>query len=70
MQIGVFGATGPAGSGLAARLASLGHDVLAGSRDAARAARPSRSSGTQWGERLSTLPRGGNAEAAVAPIWS
>ena len=33
MKIGVLGATGPAGGGLAARLASLGYDVIAGSRD-------------------------------------
>ena len=30
MEIGVLGATGPAGKGLAARLASVGHDVVAG----------------------------------------
>lgn len=32
MQIGILGATGPAGSGLAARLASVGFDVIVGSR--------------------------------------
>src|SRR4051812_35058641 len=32
MRIGVLGATGPAGSGLAARLASVGFDVVVGSR--------------------------------------
>src|SRR6478736_3272263 len=32
MQIGVLGATGPAGSGLAARLASVGFEVVLGSR--------------------------------------
>src|SRR6185436_5355467 len=32
MQIGVLGATGPAGSGLAARLASVGFEVVVGSR--------------------------------------
>ena len=32
MRIGILGATGPAGSGLAARLASVGHEVLFGSR--------------------------------------
>ena len=32
MQIGILGATGPAGSGLAARLASVGFDVVIGSR--------------------------------------
>ena len=40
MRIGILGATGPAGRGLAARLASVGHEVLFGSRavDKARAA--------------------------------
>ena len=33
MKIGVLGATGPAGKGLAARLADVGHEVLAGSRE-------------------------------------
>ncbi len=37
MQIGVFGGTGPAGSGLAARLASVGFDVVIGSRSKYRA---------------------------------
>ena len=32
MRIGILGATGPAGSGLAARLASVGFDVVVGSR--------------------------------------
>ena len=32
MRIGILGATGPAGRGLAARLASVGHEVLFGSR--------------------------------------
>src|SRR5207244_598291 len=40
MRIGILGATGPAGRGFAARLASVGHEVLFGSRavDKARAA--------------------------------
>jgi NADPH-dependent F420 reductase len=37
MQIGILGATGPAGSGLAARLASVGFDVVVGSRSKYRA---------------------------------
>jgi NADPH-dependent F420 reductase len=37
MQIGVLGATGPAGSGLAARLASVGFEVVVGSRSRYRA---------------------------------
>jgi NADPH-dependent F420 reductase len=35
--IGIIGGTGPAGRGLAVRLAHAGHDVIVGSRDADRA---------------------------------
>ena len=38
MKIGILGGTGPAGRGLAVRLASVGHEVVLGSRDADRAA--------------------------------
>lgn len=38
MEIGLVGGTGPAGRGLALRLASVGHDVVIGSRSALRAA--------------------------------
>lgn len=37
MNIGVIGGTGPAGRGLAVRLASVGYDVLLGSRSTERA---------------------------------
>ena len=37
MRIGILGGTGPAGSALGLRLASIGCDVLLGSRDAQRA---------------------------------
>jgi NADPH-dependent F420 reductase len=37
MRIGIFGGTGPAGSNLAARLASVGYDVVVGSRSKYRA---------------------------------
>jgi NADPH-dependent F420 reductase len=35
--VGILGGTGPAGRGVAVRLASCGHDVVIGSRDAQRA---------------------------------
>jgi NADPH-dependent F420 reductase len=35
--VGILGGTGPAGRGVALRLASAGHDVVLGSRDASRA---------------------------------
>jgi NADPH-dependent F420 reductase len=37
MQIGILGGTGPAGRGLAVRLAAAGDEVVIGSRDAERA---------------------------------
>ena len=37
MRIGILGGTGPAGRGLAVRLAAAGDDVVIGSRDADRA---------------------------------
>jgi NADPH-dependent F420 reductase len=66
MEIGVLGATGPAGRGLAARLASLGHDVLAGSRDAARSAKTVASLRERWDDRVSRLRAVTNDEAAAA----
>ena len=75
MQIGVLGATGPAGSGLATRLASLGHDVVAGSRDAARADAVVAEMHERWGDRVAGLSGGSNAEAAacdlvvLATVW-
>lgn len=65
MEIGVLGGTGPAGSGLAARLASLGHTVLIGSRDTARSAEVVDKLGELWGDRVSGLEAVGNAEAAA-----
>lgn len=38
MHVGILGGTGPAGRGLAVRLAAAGHEVTLGSRDGARAA--------------------------------
>jgi NADPH-dependent F420 reductase len=66
MQIGVLGATGPAGRGLAARLASVGHDVIAGSRDAARAEETVGKIRERWGDRVETLRAGTNADGAAA----
>jgi NADPH-dependent F420 reductase len=67
VQIGVLGGTGPAGRGLGARLASVGHDVVLGSRDPARAAAVVTEIEEQWGERVGSLAAGTNADAAAAP---
>jgi 8-hydroxy-5-deazaflavin:NADPH oxidoreductase len=68
MNIGVLGATGPAGGGLAARLASLGYEVIAGSRDAARAEAAVGKARERWGDRVSGLKAGANADAAAADL--
>src|SRR5262249_27054966 len=68
MKIGVLGATGPAGGGFAARLASVGYDVIAGSRDPARAEAAVAKIRKQWGVRVEGLQAGGNADAAAAEV--
>ncbi|MGH9026842.1 MAG: NADPH-dependent F420 reductase [Acidimicrobiia bacterium] len=68
MDIGVIGATGPAGGGLAVRLASVGHDVVLGSRDSARADAAVAERRARWGERVARLRAGSNAEAAAADL--
>ncbi|HEV8207071.1 MAG TPA: NADPH-dependent F420 reductase [Acidimicrobiia bacterium] len=68
MKIGVLGATGPAGGGLAARLASVGYDVIAGSRDPARAEAAVAKARDRWGDRVRSLEAGGNADAATAEV--
>jgi NADPH-dependent F420 reductase len=66
MEIGVLGATGPAGRGLAARLASIGHDVIAGSRDPTRSAKTVASLRERWGDLVAGLHPGSNDDAAAA----
>src|SRR6266511_3617724 len=68
MNIGVLGAPGPAGGGLAARLSSLGYEVIAGSRDAARAEAAVAKTRERWGDRVSGLKAGANADAAAADV--
>lgn len=68
MKIGVLGATGPAGGGLAVRLASIGYDVIAGSREFARAEAAVAKMREQWGDRVKGLRAGDNADAATAEL--
>jgi 8-hydroxy-5-deazaflavin:NADPH oxidoreductase len=68
MQIGVLGATGPEGRGFAARVAGLGHEVIAGSRDRARAEAAVTELRDRWGNRVSGLKPGVNADAAAADL--
>jgi 8-hydroxy-5-deazaflavin:NADPH oxidoreductase len=68
MQIGVLGGTGPAGSGLAARLAASGFDVIIGSRSKYRALEVRDRISERWQERNLPLAAGDNQTAASADI--
>ncbi len=68
MSIGVLGGTGPAGRGMAARLGSVGHDVIVGSRDRDRSASVLEELCEHWGDRVATLTAGTNADAADADV--
>ena len=68
MRIGILGATGPAGSGLAARLASVDHEVLFGSRAVDKAKLATDELQTKWGDRVNGLFPCDNAWACDAPV--
>lgn len=65
MRIGILGGTGPAGSGLAARLASVGHPAVIGSRSKYRAMEARDTLLERWPD-LSELLESGDNEAAAA----
>jgi NADPH-dependent F420 reductase len=68
MKIGILGGTGPAGSALAARLASIGYDVVIGSRSRYRAMEARDSLVEQWPELATKLTSGDNEAAASADL--
>ncbi|HKY17104.1 MAG TPA: NADPH-dependent F420 reductase [Microthrixaceae bacterium] len=68
MQIGVLGGTGPAGSGLAARLAASGFDVVIGSRSKYRALEVRDRLYEKWEERNLPLTAGDNEAAAASDV--
>lgn len=68
MRIGVLGATGPAGSGLAARLASCGHDVIVGSRSKDRAVEVRDGLLAKWSDHDLSIDAGDNEAAAKADV--
>jgi NADPH-dependent F420 reductase len=68
MQIGVLGATGPAGSGLAARLASVGFEVVVGSRSRYRAMEIRDNLLERWDGRGLVIEAADNAGAASADL--
>jgi 8-hydroxy-5-deazaflavin:NADPH oxidoreductase len=68
VRVGVLGGTGPAGSGLALRLADVGVPVVIGSRSAERALEQCAALAARWPERSLAIDGGDNAAAAAADI--
>ena len=68
MKIGVLGATGPAGSGLAARLSSVGYEVWVGSRSKYRAMEVVDGIKDKWPDHDLNLHAGDNEDAARADV--
>lgn len=68
VQIGILGATGPAGSGLAARLASVGFEVVVGSRSRYRAMEVRDSLLERWPGRSLAIDAADNEGAASADV--
>jgi NADPH-dependent F420 reductase len=68
MRIGILGGTGPAGSALAARLASIGYTAVIGSRSKYRAMEARDGLVEQWPDLADRLAYGDNAAAADADI--
>lgn len=68
MQIGILGGTGPAGSALAARLASVGYDVVLGSRSKYRAMEVRDGLCARWPDRDLAIDAGDNVDAASAEV--
>ena len=68
MEIAVLGGTGPAGSGLAARLASIGYDVVVGSRSKYKAMEVTDAILERWPEHKLSLRADTNEGAAKADV--
>jgi 8-hydroxy-5-deazaflavin:NADPH oxidoreductase len=68
VRIGILGGTGPAGSALAARLASVGFDVVIGSRSKYRAMEAVDKLLERWSDRKLSITATDNAGAASADV--
>jgi len=68
MHVGVLGGTGPAGSGLAVRLASVGLEVTIGSRTKDRAQETVEALCAKYPDRTFLLDAGDNKRAASADV--
>lgn len=67
-SIGYLGGTGPAGSALAARLASVGYAACIGSRTKARGEEVASALREKWADRALPIVGGDNAEAATRDV--
>lgn len=68
MRIGVLGGTGPAGSAVAARFASVGIEVIVGSRSVEKAETVVAELKQRWGNPDIPLVPGSNSDAAGADV--
>ncbi|MBC8195586.1 MAG: NADPH-dependent F420 reductase [Acidimicrobiia bacterium] len=68
MEIGILGGTGPAGRAIAARLASVGFDVLLGSRNRYRAMEAADGLLLKWPDKSLSIRSADNAGAAGAGV--
>jgi NADPH-dependent F420 reductase len=68
MRIGILGGTGPAGRGLAVRLAAAGDDVVIGSRDAERAGSVAAGLTEAWPDHSLALTGASNEQTADADL--
>ncbi len=68
MRIGILGGTGPAGSALGARLASIGYEVVIGSRSRYRAMETVDSLRAAWPALNLSVSAGDNEEAASCDV--
>jgi NADPH-dependent F420 reductase len=68
MRIGILGGTGPAGRGLAVRLAAAGEEVVIGSRDAARADSIATELAGRWADRGLAFTGVGNEDVASCDL--
>jgi len=68
MRIGILGGTGPAGRGLAVRLAAAGEEVVLGSRDADRAVGVARGLVEAWPDRTLAVSGASNEDCAAAEL--
>ena len=68
MQIGILGGTGPAGSALAARLASVGYETIIGSRSKYRAMESVDRLLAEWPDKKLQIIAGDNHTAASADV--